>query len=162
MSGKSLRVTIDYDGLKVDFEGPPGDVYIQTVRFLEKVLPAYSLASRIAKAGGVAELIEKLGDAIAYQEGEGVYPRKPYTSYPAPEAVLLFLGLRYIEAALGLRENGAALISEIVSTLGRPEKTISGRLSELVRKGYVRRLDRSSYIITGLGLSHLVETHSGA
>ena len=160
MSSGNLKVTISYGELRAEFEGSPEEVYLQVVRFLEKTIPSYSLASRIQRSKGVGETLERLKHIIAYSEGEGIYPSKPLQSFPTSEAILLMLASRYLEYSLGLRDGESATASEIVSVVGRPMKTVSGRLSELVRGGYIKRLERGGYSITGLGLSHLIEIYS--
>ncbi len=160
MSSNNLKVTIVYGELKVEFEGSPEDVYLQVVRFLEKSIPTYSLANKIHRSRDIAGTLEKLKDLISYSEGEGIYPVKPLQSFPTSEAILLMLAIRYLEHALGLREGDSASAGVIVSVVGRPMKTISGRLSELVRKGYIKRLERGDYAITVSGLSYLLDSYS--
>ncbi|MEM3123962.1 MAG: hypothetical protein QW756_07740 [Nitrososphaerota archaeon] len=160
MTQKDLKVTISYDELTAQFEGQPADVYEQVVRFLEKVLPAYRLSSMIQRSASVTELMERLKGLIAYSEGEGIYLTKPFHTLATPDAILLLLTIRHLESALGLKEMKAVTPKEMMAMLGRPMKTVSGRLSELVRKGYVKRLGRAGYSLTGLGLSYVLDTFS--
>jgi len=157
-----LRVSISYKDIKADFEGSAGEVYVGVVRFLEKTIPAYSLASRITYSTDLQELLEKLSHLIGYNQNEGVIILKPLQSLPSADAILLFLAKRYIEHGLGLVDSPTASASEIYPALGKPSKTTSGRLSELLQKGLARRLDRGDYTITSLGLRTLVEAQAKA
>ncbi|HIQ29885.1 MAG TPA: hypothetical protein EYH45_04905 [Candidatus Caldiarchaeum subterraneum] len=157
MTSTRLKVNIEYGDLRAEFEGDPSEVYASVIRFLEKAIPTYSLASRIAYSTDLQTLLEQLSDIIAYNQREGVLFLKPINALPAADAILLFLAKRYIEHALGLRDSPTASFSEIQSAIGKPDKTVSGRLSELLQKGYVRRLDRGDYTITTLALKMLTE-----
>lgn len=160
MTQQNLKVGISYGELKAEFEGSPSEVYEQVLKFLEKTIPAYGLASRISRSVGVSDVMERMRDLIAYSEGEGLYLTKPLHSFSTSDAILLILTVTHLESALGLREGDSATASEIASKLGRPMKTVSGRLSELVRRGYVRRLGRGGYSLSRLGLAYVVEAYS--
>ena len=162
MAEDKLRVSISYKDLRAEFEGNPAEVYASVIRFLEKNIPSYSLASRITYSTDLQELLDRLSSLISYNPDEGVFFLKPLSSLPTADAVILFLAKRYIEHALGLKDSPTAAASEIQAAIGKPEKTISGRLSELLQKGLIRRLDRGDYTITVLGLKSLVELHSKA
>jgi len=152
-------VSIEYGDLRAEFEGSPAEVYASVVRFLEKSIPTYSLASRITYSVDLQTLLEQLSNIIAYNEQEGVFFLKPINTLPAADAILLFLAKRYIEHSLGLRDSPTASSSEIQAAIGKPDKTVSGRLSELLQKGYVRRLDRGDYMITVLALKAFTEAN---
>jgi len=155
-----LKVSISYKDLRADFEGSPAEVYAGVISFLEKTIPAYSLASRISYSIDLQELLERLSGVIGYNAEEGVFFLKSLNSLPVTEAVTLFLTKRYIEHALGLKDSPTASASEISAALGKSEKTTSGRLSELLQKGFIRRLDRGDYTITTLALKSFVESQS--
>ncbi|MEM2224797.1 MAG: hypothetical protein QXU87_02025 [Candidatus Caldarchaeum sp.] len=154
----SLKVVISYGDLKAEFEGAPDEVYVSVVRFLEKTVPAFSLASRLQKSVSVKELLEKLGDKLAYTEGEGIVLKIPLSTLPTSNAILLYAGARYLNHLLGLAEKPELSSSELADVVAKPEKTISGRLTELVQKNLLKRVGRGGYVITALGLSHLAES----
>lgn len=156
-----LKVSITFGELKAEFEGEPGDVYTQVVRFLEKTIPTYSLARRIQVTVGVEEILEKLADKLAHSPGEGIFVRASLSSLPASTAILLFAAAKHLSHLLGYAPSPEFGGSELSSVLGKPEKTVSGRLSELVQKGFLKRVGRGGYAITSLGLTSLAES-SGA
>ncbi|MEM2237588.1 MAG: hypothetical protein QXR26_02775 [Candidatus Caldarchaeum sp.] len=154
----SLRVTIAYGELKAEFEGAPEEVYLNVVRFLEKSIPAYSLAARLQKSVGVEELLEKLRDKLVYIQGEGVVVKTPLSNLPTSNAILLYASARYLSHLLGFVEKPECTSSEFADVMAKPEKTISGRLTELVQKNFLKRVGRGGYVITVLGLNYLAES----
>lgn len=157
MDGDVMKVSIQYKDVRADFEGKPDDVYRSIVSFMEKVIPSYSLASRISYSVDIQELIEKLRDYLAYNQTEGIFLLKPLSTLSVSEAIMLLCIKRYLEHGLGLTDSPSINASELVKSIAKSEKTISGKLSLLLRKGYIRRLDRGDYVITMLGIKEFVE-----
>ncbi|MDW7978878.1 MAG: hypothetical protein RMH74_08760 [Candidatus Caldarchaeum sp.] len=154
----SLKVSIVYGDLKAEFEGDPGEVYLKVVNFLERSIPAYSLASKLNAFPGVEELLEKLSEMLAYTPSEGVFVKKTLSSLPTSNAILLYAASRYLNNLLGFTESSECSASELAEAVGKPEKTVSGRLTELVQRAYLRRVGRGGYVITPNGLNYLVES----
>ena len=160
MSGEGeLKVTIRYGDVEAEFSGAPGDVYRQVVSFLEKVIPAYSLARKISYSMGLQEILEQLSGLLAYEEGEGLFFTQSLGEFPVSDAVLLLALRSHLEHGLGRRESPTVNLSELSRVLTKSEKTVSGRLTELVQRGMLRRLDRGDYTITQLGIRHVLEKY---
>lgn len=155
-----LKVSIVYGDLKADFEGDPEQVYKDVVRFLEKTIPAYSLASKLSSVTGIDEALEKLKNWLGYDTSSGLFLKADLSKLPTSSAILLFGALKHFNQILGHASGSEFLSSEVADVLGRPEKTVSGRLTELVKKGLLRRVGRGGYCITPSGLSYLVESSS--
>ncbi|MEM1943457.1 MAG: hypothetical protein QXO30_01040 [Candidatus Caldarchaeum sp.] len=154
----SLRVSIAYGELKAEFEGAPEDVYVQVVRFLERSIPGFVLASKLNAFPGAEELLTKLGDVLAYTTSDGVFVKKPLSEMPTSSALLLYAASRYINNLLGFSDKQEFSSSELAGALAKPEKTVSGRLTELVQRGFLKRVGRGGYVITPQGLAYLVES----
>ncbi|MCS7110319.1 MAG: hypothetical protein NZ956_02475 [Candidatus Caldarchaeum sp.] len=154
----SLKVSISYGELKADFEGEPADVYRNVVAFLEKTIPSFSLASKLNTAAGVDEILEKIKNFVAYDTSSGLYFKTDLSKLPTSTAILLFGVLKHLNHLLGHGQGPDFLSAEVSAVLGRPDKTVSGRLAELVKKGQLKRLGRGGYSITSAGLSHVVES----
>ncbi|MCS7135636.1 MAG: hypothetical protein RMJ14_02640 [Nitrososphaerota archaeon] len=152
-----MRVSVQYKDVRADFEGRPDDVYRSIVSFMEKAIPSYSLASRITYSVSIQELIEKLKEYLAYNQSEGIFLLKPLNTLSVSEAIMLLCIKRHIEHGLGMVESPSINASELAKTIVKSEKTISGKLSILLQKGYLRRLDRGDYVITTLGIKEFVE-----
>ncbi len=154
-----LRVSIKYGEMEAEFSGEPVEVYHQVVRFLEQVIPQYSLARKLARSVGLSEILEGLGWLMGHDEREGIFFTEPLSDKPVQDAILLYALKNYVEHELGRREAPSTTLSELSHTLSKGEKTVSGRLSELVQKGLLRRLDRGGYVITQAGIRYIVEKY---
>lgn len=159
MSREELKVSIRYGELEAEFSGAPGEVYRQVVSFLEKVIPAYSLAKKISSALGLQEVLERLSGMLGYEESEGLFFTEGLERFPVSDAVLLLALKSHLEHGLGRRESPTVNLSELSRALSKSEKTVSGRLTELVQRGMLRRLDRGDYTITQLGIRHVLEKY---
>ncbi|MEM1666721.1 MAG: hypothetical protein QXP86_05395 [Nitrososphaerota archaeon] len=157
MNEDIMKVSIQYKDVRADFEGKPDDIYKSIISFMEKVIPSYSLASRISYSVDIQELIEKLRNYLAYNQAEGIFLLKPLNTLSVSEAIMLLCIKRYLEHGLGLAESPSINASELAKSIAKSEKTISGKLSLLLRKGYIRRLDRGDYVITMLGIKEFIE-----
>ncbi|MEM1937055.1 MAG: hypothetical protein QXH14_02655 [Candidatus Caldarchaeum sp.] len=153
-----LRVSIAYGELKAEFEGEPEDVYVQVVRFLERSIPGFVLASKLNALPGAEELLTKLGDVLAYTTDDGVFVKKSLADMPTSSALLLYAASRYVNNLLGFSDRQECSSSELAGALAKPEKTVSGRLTELVQRGFLKRVGRGGYVITPQGLAYLVES----
>lgn len=154
----SLKVSISYGELKAEFEGDPGEVYRSVIQFLERNLPAYSLASKLNQTAGFDQILEKISKVVGYDSSSGLFLKTDLSRLPTSMALLLFAALKHLNHILGHGKSPEFLSSEVAAALGRPEKTVSGRLTELVKKGQLKRLGRGGYVITPAGLYYLVES----
>lgn len=157
MEEDSMKVSVQYKELKVEFEGKPEDVYRNLISFMEKTIPTYSLASKLQYSISLQEMIEKLEGQLAYVQGEGIVILKTLSSMSTAEAIMLYCTKRYLEHDLGLSGSPSVSASELSKAVAKPEKTVSGELSRLLQKGYIRRLDRGEYVVTMLGIKDFIE-----
>ncbi|MEM4636820.1 MAG: hypothetical protein QXE44_04960, partial [Nitrososphaerota archaeon] len=132
MLENEMKVTIRYRDIEAQFAGEPREVYMQVVKFMEKVIPTYTLASKIILEIGLEEIFEKLSDSIAYNSEEGIIFLKNLVDLPSQDAILFFALKNHIEHKIGRREDPAISIVDLSKNLQKKEKTISGRLSELI------------------------------
>jgi len=154
----NMKVIITHGDLKAEFDGPPEEVYVSVVRFMEKAIPAYSLASKLQTAAGVEEIVEKLKDKVLYSQSDGLILKMDLTGTPTSTAILLFAATRYLNHILGKADSNEVSAAELAGVLGKPEKTVSGRLSELIQRNLLKRVGRGGYVITPLGLAYLKES----
>lgn len=160
MEEERMKVSIQYKDLKVEFDGKPDEVYRNIISFMEKAIPTYSLISKLQLSIGLQDMIEKLKDRLAYVQGEGIVIMKPLASMSTSDAIMLYCTKRYLEHTLGLSESPSVTASELSKAIAKSEKTISGELTRLLQKGYIRRLDRGEYVITMLGIKDFIESKS--
>lgn len=159
-SGNALKVILRHEGVEVSLEGDVTSVIRAVHEFVEKVVPAYSLARALSVDVSVPEFLESVRDHVVFDESIGFAFRPTAHSLPAPDQVLLFLALRKVEHLIGRRQTSSTNLRELSEGLGLKRGTLTGALSELRRSGLVRRLERGDYEVTQMGMRYLVERFS--
>jgi len=161
MSMEELKVTIRYGDLEMSFSGPPEAVYRQIIAFMEKTLPAYSLARKIAFNMDLRDLLEAFSEVFAYDAQEGLFFRISLSQLKSVSDQILLLALRkYLEHKLGRIEAPNISPGELEATLPAKKKTIMNNLTKLVQLELLKRLDRGDYTITPLGVKYLADKFS--
>lgn len=141
--GTNVNVVISIGDIRVQFNGSADSVMTSVISFLTKQIPALELANRISLNYTIAELIHSYSDIIKITpEGpriisilDGVEVRK----LPDKQTVALQLVASRIAKGLGKTEDDKLSMSDLQSMTGLKSKSISSRLSELVKLGYVQR-----------------------
>ncbi|MEM1517558.1 MAG: winged helix-turn-helix transcriptional regulator [Nitrososphaerota archaeon] len=152
-----MRLSLQYGDLKADFEGTPEEVTKLLIRFLEQNIPTYSIARRITLTVDLESLVDAVETYIGYSKDDGFFLKPGFQQLPSSDQILLLLAKRYLENIWGITQTPAMSMREISEKLGLKEGTSSSRLTELIRKGMVRRLERGDYTITTLGLQELMK-----
>ena len=161
MSEEELKVTIRYGDLEAEFSGPPSSVYREVVSFLEKAIPAYSLARKISFSMDLGDLLETFSEIFAYDEEQGIFFKLSLRELKSVSDAILLLALRkHLEYKLGRVEEQSIGFSELEGSLPAKKKTIQNNLTKLVQAELLRRLDRGDYVITALGIKHLADKYS--
>lgn len=141
--GTNVNVVISIGDIRVQFNGSADSVMTSVISFLTKQIPTLELANRISLNYTIAELIHSYSDIIKITpEGpriisilDGVEVRK----LPDKQTVALQLVASRIAKGLGKAEDDKLTMSDLQSMTGLKSKSISSRLSELVKLGYVQR-----------------------
>lgn len=141
--GTNVNVVISIGDIRVQFNGSADSVMTSVISFLTKQIPILELANRISLNYTIAELIHSYSDIIKITpEGpriisilDGVEVRK----LPDKQTVALQLVASRIAKGLGKAEDDKLTMSDLQSMTGLKSKSISSRLSELVKLGYVQR-----------------------
>lgn len=141
--GTNVNVVISIGDIRVQFNGSADSVMTSVISFLTKQIPTLELANRISLNYTIAELIHSYSDIIKITpEGpriisilDGVEVRK----LPDKQTVALQLVASRIAKGLGKTEDDKLSMSDLQSMTGLKSKSISSRLSELVKLGYVQR-----------------------
>lgn len=153
----ALCVNIVYRGVETTFKGRPDQVYRAVISYLEKAIPAFSLASKVSFSLDLQKILSDVKDVLAYVPDQGMIFIDSLSSFPASDAVMLYLLKCYLEHSLGMRDSPSAAIGDIKSALTHPEKSLSSRLTELMKRGWVRRIGRGSYVATLVGVREISE-----
>jgi hypothetical protein len=141
--GTNVNVVISIGDIRVQFNGSADSVMTSVISFLTKQIPTLELANRISLNYTIAELIHSYSDIIKITpEGpriisilDGVEVRK----LPDKQTVALQLVASRIAKGLGKAEDDKLSMSDLQSMTGLKSKSISSRLSELVKLGYVQK-----------------------
>jgi hypothetical protein len=161
MSAEELKVTIRYGDLEMSFSGPPEAVYRQIIAFMEKTLPAYSLAKKIAFNMDLKDLLEIFSDIFAYDAQEGLFFKISLGQLRSVSDQILLLALRkYLEHRMGRIEAPNISPGELEAALPAKKKTIMNNLTKLVQLELLKRLDRGDYAITPSGVKYLADKFS--
>ncbi|MEM0381927.1 MAG: hypothetical protein QW059_01070 [Nitrososphaerota archaeon] len=156
MSGERLRVQLQLGDLKAEAEGSVEEVLRFVSSFIGQHLPAYGLARRLATGPDLINIMDALQMFIGHSEGEGLYIKPAARDLPIPQQILLYLAKRKLENLMALSQKGSVDVSELAEALGLNNKTLTARLTELVRGGLAQRVERGEYQATMAGIEELL------
>jgi hypothetical protein len=164
-SSTNVNVSITVGDVKVQFNGSPESVLASVINFMTKQVPTIDLARKISLNYAVTELIELFSNFIKITpEGPRVileHEQFGMKKLSDKEIVTLHLVAAKIAKDLGKVSNEARQLSEIQLVTTLNPKSVSSRLSELVKAGYVLRdstadgNESSTYKITTSGIHWL-------
>lgn len=162
MSENLVKVDIEYGTLKATFTGDPNSIYETVDRFLAKNLPEFELAKKIYLKYDSKDLIDKFGNFIRITE-EG--PRVVFgENFSLKQKIGLQLIATKLAFLLSSNQSQGLSIQQISSDLGVSSKSVSSRLSELVKEGHVERVSNEKgnlYTISTTGIMWLSDSIQG-
>ena len=152
-----LKVSITFEGTTVEFKGSAESVLHSVNEYLTKIIPTLDLAKKISVNYSVTELVKLFGDYVKITpEGPRVWSGE--RKFSDKEMVLLQLIGTRILGETGRAQGDSLTLSEIASSTGINPKSISSRLSEVLKVGHVERQNSDSivkYRITTAGINWL-------
>jgi predicted transcriptional regulator len=161
----SVNVSIAVGDIRVEFNGSPESVMRSAIGFLAKQIPTIDLARKISLDYAVTELIDIYSDLIKITpEGTRVIPEIDNAEAKRmsdKDRIMLQLVASKIAKDLSKVQNEGMQLSEIYNATSINPKSVSSRLSELVKAGFVSRgspeddIDHVSYKITTQGIHWL-------
>lgn len=161
----SVNVSIAVGDIRVEFNGSPESVMRSAIGFLAKQIPTIDLARKISLDYAVTELIDIYSDLIKITpEGPRVIPEIDNAEAKRmsdKDRIMLQLVASKIAKDLSKVQNEGMQLSEIYNATSINPKSVSSRLSELVKAGFVSRgspeddIDHVSYKITTQGIHWL-------
>lgn len=156
---EQLRVEISYGDVRASFTGSPEEVAELVNRFLAQSLPTFDLAKKLYLNYNLKELTEMFSDFVR------ITPEGPRVVAEGKLSDKLKIALQLVGARLayetGKKSTDTMSIEEIESATGINPKSISSRLSEMVKVGYAERLSDkkgTAYRITTMGIRWLAKT----
>ncbi len=136
--GNKLQVTITYGSTKAVFSGKPETVIVSINQFLAKQIPALNLAEKITLNYSVSELIDNFKEYIKLTE-EGPRVWLPNRKLSDKDTVCLQLITTKIGHMTGILESPFMSLQDLHNSTNLKPKSISSRLSEITKSGYVER-----------------------
>jgi len=151
-----IVVHIKYGGLEQTFTGSLEEVWISINRFFSQFIPTFTIAQRLTVAVDLAELAKQLeGLVVLTPKGPEVIVNRKRLS--DRDYLMLCLVSAHLGYHMGLLDFGSLTRDELQRRLGKTAKITSTRLSELIRRGWVERVDEDRFQITKIGLWRFVE-----
>lgn len=154
---ENVSVSVTVGDVKVQFSGTAESVMASVFNFLSKQVPAMDLAKRISLSYEVNELVSKYAHLVKITpEGPRIIPDSD-VRLSDKDMVALELVAARIAKDTGKAQDDAMQVSEIQSATALNPKSISSRISEMVKAGHVARDEKElgKYRITTAGIHWL-------
>ena len=156
----NVSVSVTVGDIKVQFSGSSESVMASVMNFLTKQVPAMDLARKISLTYSTPELIDSYSRLIKLTpEGPRVIPEQGI-NLSDKDAVALQLVATKIAKDLGKARDDSMQVADIHVATALNPKSISSRISEMVKAGHVARDENESsrYRITTAGIYWLNST----
>ena len=135
---KNVNVVVTYGETTVEFKGTPETVMESVLRFLAKQVPQLDLAKKISLNYPASELIEMYSDYVRITpEGPRVITEGKRLS--DKDLIALQLVACKIANELGKADGAGVSAQELQTSTALNPKSVSSRISELVKAGYVQK-----------------------
>jgi predicted transcriptional regulator len=154
---ENVSVSVTVGDVKVQFSGTADSVMASVFNFLSKQVPSMDLAKRISLNYEVSELIGKYSHLVKITpEGPRVIPDSDARLSDKDMVALQLIAAR-IAKDTGKAQDDAMQVSELQSATALNPKSISSRISEMVKAGHVARdeKEQGKYRITTAGIHWL-------
>lgn len=154
-----VSVSVTVGDVKVQFSGTADSVMASVFNFLSKQVPSMDLAKKISLNYEVTELISRYAHLVKITpEGPRVIPDSSSDARLSDkDMVALQMVSARIAKDTGKAQDDAMQVSEIQSATALNPKSISSRISEMVKAGHVARDEKEpgKYRITTAGIHWL-------
>ncbi len=145
-----IKVTIEWGDMKHTAEGDLETVLREMMQFAARVLPNYTLASKLTFSPDYSSMVDDLSETVKLTpEGEVLLVRAEMSAESSIAIVLLAVR---VANAVGTRPSldmGPEMISKAI---GKAVKTVRNILAQLVKTGIVERTAEGNYKLTIQGI----------
>src|SRR3972149_5185336 len=149
-----IKVQIEWGDIKHTAEGDLETVVREVMHFAAKVLPNYSLASKLTFSPDYSAMVDDLSENVKLTpEGEVVLLKH---KMPAENSIALVLLAVRVANAVGTRPTTDMSPEAMSRAIGKAVKTVRNTLALLVKTGVVERTPEGNYKLTiqGIRKSH--------
>jgi hypothetical protein len=154
-----VKVQIEWGDMKHTVEGDLESVMREVIQFAAKVLPNYTLASKLTFAPDYTMMVDDLSEIVKLTpEGEVVLLRQDMSAENSISLVLLAVK---VASAVGTRSNAEMSPDLISRATGKAVKTVRNTLALLAKTGIVERTSTGDYKLTIQGIRRSHENARG-
>jgi len=134
----TLNVILTYGQVKVEFTGTPEAVLSSITNFLSKQIPTFDLAHSMSVSYSLTDLVKMFGNYVKITpEGPRVWIEEHKLS--DKDIVALQLVAARIGKETGRATSSSLTLAELQSLTRLNPKSISSRISEMSKQGYVEK-----------------------
>ncbi len=154
-----IKVSIEWGDIKHTAEGDLETVVREVMQFAAKVLPNYSLASKLTFSPDYSSMVDDLSSAVQLTpEGEAVL-LKPEMS--AENSIAMVLLATRVANAVGTRPNVDMDPEGISRAIGKAVKTVRNTLAMMTKTGVIDRTPEGNYKLSMQGIRKAHEIAKG-
>ncbi len=145
-----IKVQIEWGDIKHTAEGDLETVIREVMAFVARVLPNYSLASKLTFSPDYSSMVDDLSETVNLTPEGEVVLLKPEMS--AESSIGLVLLAARVANAVGTRPTVDMSPDMISRAIGKAVKTVRNTLAMLVKTGIVERTADGNYKLTMQGI----------
>ncbi|HZY93402.1 MAG TPA: hypothetical protein VFE98_00890 [Candidatus Bathyarchaeia archaeon] len=154
-----IKVTIEWGDIKHVAEGELETVVREVIQFAAKVLPNYTLASKLTFSPDYSSMVDDLSQTVKLTpDGEVVLIN---TEMSAENSILTVLLASRVANAVGTRPRVDMDAEAISKAIGKAVKTVRNTLAMISKTGVVERNTEGSYKLTIQGIRKAHEVAKG-
>jgi len=152
---KSLEVLVKWNEKETRFTGSVEAISSAFLNFLCKKFPSIEIVSKILLTIDLEQVMQSLESLLVIAK-EGVI-FLPSIKLKASDAIILSLVGQHVGFKMGILGKDTLESTEIEKVTGEKRGTVTGRLSELVKKRIVEDPEKGKYSITTLGIKYFLD-----
>ncbi len=145
-----IKVQIEWGDIKHTAEGDLETVVREVMQFAARVLPNYSLASKLTFSPDYSSMVDDLSSAVNLTPEGEIVLLKPEMS--AENSIALVLLAARVAHAVGTRSNVDLDPEAISRAIGKAVKTVRNTLAMMTKTGIVDRTSEGGYKLTIQGI----------
>lgn len=159
---EKVKVTIEWGDIKHTVEGDLDIVVREVMQFAARVLPNYSLASKLTFNPDYSSMVDDLSEVVKVTpDGEVIMLRSDMS---AENSIALVLLAARVAQAVGSRPDVEMSPEVISKSIGRAVKTVRNTLATMTKTGMIDRSPNGGYKLTiqGIRRAHEVSRSTSA
>ena len=151
-----IKAHLEYEGLKVNIEGGPDEVFHAIVDFLNRIFPSLEVVSKATFTVDFVKLMEDASQIVKIApEGPILVSEAKLT---ADDAITSSLVGAYVGYKLKKISDPFLSIQDLSEIIGKAVKTVRNQIAGALKEGIIKKAGRGKYQITNMGIVHFQET----